>query len=55
MQFLIIIVLLIAAGVAALFTIKDNDFFLIGTIITVIIGFFFAVSRIAKEKIKEKK
>ncbi len=50
MQYFIIITLLVAAGVASLFTIKDNDFLLISVIIVVIVGFFFAVSRIAKEK-----
>lgn len=50
MQFLIVITVLIAAGVSALFLIENNDILLIGTIITVILGFFFGVSRIAKEK-----
>jgi hypothetical protein len=50
MQYFIIITLLVLAGVGALFLIKDNDMLLISTFIVVIIGFFFGVSRIAKEK-----
>ncbi|MCP4199673.1 MAG: hypothetical protein GY762_21215 [Proteobacteria bacterium] len=53
MQYFIILTILIVAGVAALFTIKNNDALLIGTIIVVIVGFIFGVSRIAKEKDKE--
>ena len=50
MQYFTIIVLLVLAGVGALFLIKDNDILLISTFIVVIIGFIFGVSRIAKEK-----
>jgi len=50
MQYFTIIILLVLAGVGALFLIKDNDVLLIATFIVVIIGFIFGVSRIAKEK-----
>lgn len=50
MQYFIIIIVLVLAGVGALFLIKDNDILLISTFIVVIIGFIFGVSRIAKEK-----
>ncbi len=49
MQYFTIIILLVLAGVGALFVIKDNDVLLIATFIVVIIGFIFGVSRIAKE------
>jgi len=49
MQYFTIIILLVLAGVGALFLIKDNDVLLIATFIVVIIGFIFGVSRIAKE------
>lgn len=49
MQFFAIVLILVSAGVAALFILKDNDLLLIGTFIIVITGFFLAVSRIAKE------
>jgi len=49
MQYFTIILLLVLAGVGALFLIKDNDVLLIATFIVVIIGFIFGVSRIAKE------
>lgn len=50
MQYFLIVFLLICAGVGALFVIKDNDPLLIGTFAVVVVGFFFAVSRIASEK-----
>jgi hypothetical protein len=50
MQYFIIVTLLVLAGVGALFLLKDNDVLLITTFIVVIVGFFFGVSRIAKEK-----
>lgn len=50
MQYFIIVILLVLAGVGALFIIKDNDVLLISTFVVVIIGFIFGVSRIAKEK-----
>lgn len=50
MQFLFTILFLVVAGVASLFIIKNNDASLLSTFAVVIIGFFFAVSRIAKEK-----
>ncbi len=52
MQYFIIVFLLVLAGVGALFVLKDNDVLLITTFVVVIIGFFFGVSRIAKEKDK---
>jgi hypothetical protein len=50
MQYFTIIILLVLAGVGALFLLKDNDVLLISTFVVVIIGFIFGVSRIAKEK-----
>ncbi len=50
MQYFIIVTLLVLAGVGALFLLKGNDLLLISTFVVVIIGFFFGVSRIAKEK-----
>jgi len=50
MQYFTIIILLVLAGVGALFLIEDNDMLLIATFIVVIVGFIFGVSRIAKEK-----
>jgi len=50
MQYFTMIILLVLAGVGALFLIKDNDMLLITTFIVVIVGFIFGVSRIAKEK-----
>ena len=50
MQYFIIVILLVLAGVGALFILKDNDVLLISTFVVVIIGFIFGVSRIAKEK-----
>ncbi len=50
MQYFIIVFLLVLAGVGALFLLKDNDVLMITTFIVVIVGFFFGVSRIAKEK-----
>ena len=52
MQYLLILAVLIAAGVGALFTIKDNYPLFIGTLIVVIVGFIFGVSRIAAERDK---
>jgi hypothetical protein len=49
MQYFAIILVLVLAGVGALFYIKDNDVLLITTFVVVIIGFIFGVSRIAKE------
>lgn len=49
MQYFIIILVLVLAGVGALFVIEDNDVLLIATFVVVIIGFIFGVSRIAKE------
>ena len=49
MQYFTIIIILVLAGVGALFLIKDNDVLMIATFVVVIIGFFFGVSRIAKE------
>ena len=49
MQYFTIIFLLVLAGVGALFLIEDNYILMIATFVVVIIGFFFGVSRIAKE------
>ena len=49
MQYFIVVTLLVLSGVGALFLIEDNDILLISVFIVVIIGFFFGVSRIAKE------
>ena len=49
MQYFTIIFLLVLAGVGALFLIDDNYVLMISTFVVVIIGFFFGVSRIAKE------
>jgi len=49
MRYFIIIFLLIVAGVAALFVIKDNDALLLAAIATIIAGFWIAVMQIAKE------
>ena len=49
MQYFIIRILLVLAGVAALFLIEDNVVLMIATFIVVIIAFIFGVSRIAKE------
>ena len=49
MKYFLIITLIVIAGVTALFVIKDNDFLLVATIITVIVGFWFAVFQIPKE------
>jgi hypothetical protein len=40
----------VLAGVGALFVLGQSDLLLITTFIVVILGFFFGVSRIAKEK-----
>jgi len=50
MQYFMIVLLLVLAGVGALFVLKDNDVLLITTFVVVIVGFIFGVSRIAKEK-----
>ena len=50
MQYFLIILVLVLAGVGALFVLGQNDVLLIATFIVVILGFFFGVSRIAKEK-----
>ena len=50
MQYFLIILVLVLAGVGALFLIEDNDLLLGATFVVVIIGFIFGVSRIAKEK-----
>jgi hypothetical protein len=50
MQYFLIIFILVLAGVGALFVLGQNDVLLIATFIVVILGFFFGVSRIAKEK-----
>jgi hypothetical protein len=50
MQYFLIIFVLVLAGVGALFVLGQSDLLLITTFIVVILGFFFGVSRIAKEK-----
>jgi hypothetical protein len=50
MQYFLIIFILVLAGVGALFVLGQSDLLLIATFIVVILGFFFGVSRIAKEK-----
>jgi hypothetical protein len=50
MQYFLIILILVLAGVGALFVLGQSDVLLIATFIVVIVGFFFGVSRIAKEK-----
>ena len=53
MQFLIVTAVLVAAGVIALFTIGNNTPMFIATLVVVVVGFIFGVSRIAAEKDKE--
>lgn len=53
MQYFIIVFLLVLAGVGALFILEDSDVLLTSTFVVVIVGFIFAVSRIAKEKDKQ--
>ena len=50
MQYFLIILVLVLAGVGALFVLGQSDLLLAATFVVVIVGFFFAVSRIAKEK-----
>ena len=50
MQFFLIVLVLVLAGVAALFILGQSDLLLAITFIVVIVGFIFGVSRIAKEK-----
>jgi hypothetical protein len=50
MQYFLIVLLLVLAGVAALFILGQSDLLLGITFVVVILGFIFGVSRIAKEK-----
>ena len=50
MQYFLIILVLVLAGVGALFVLGKSDLLLAITFVVVIVGFIFAVSRIAKEK-----
>ena len=50
MQYFLIIFVLVLAGVGALFVLGQSDLLLGITFLVVIVGFFFAVTRIAKEK-----
>ena len=50
MQFFLIVLVLVLAGVAALFLLGQSDLLLALTFVVVIVGFIFGVSRIAKEK-----
>ncbi len=50
MQYFLIILVLVLAGVGALFLLGQNDLLLATTFVVVIVGFIFGVSRIAKEK-----
>ena len=49
MQYFLIILVLVLAGVGALFVLGQSDLLLGITFVVVIVGFFFAVSRIARE------
>ncbi len=50
MQYFLIVLVLVLAGVGALFVLGQSDLLLGITFVVVIVGFFFAVSRIAKEE-----
>ena len=50
MKYFMIIAVVIAVAVAALFIIKDNDALLLIAIAAVIAGFWFAVFQIPKER-----
>ena len=50
MQYFLIIFVLVLAGVGALFVLGQSDVLLGITFVVVIVGFFFAVSRIAREE-----
>lgn len=50
MKYFMIIAVVIAVAVTALFVIKDNDALLLMAIAAVIVGFWFAVFQIPKEK-----
>jgi len=50
MQYFLIVFVLVLAGVGALFVLGQSDLLLVTTFVIVVLGFFFAVSRIAKEK-----
>jgi len=50
MKYFMIITLIIAVAVVALFVIKDNDAFLLTAIAAVIAGFWYAVFQIPKEE-----
>ena len=50
MQYFLIIFVLILAGVGALLVLGQSDLLLGITFAVVVVGFFFAVSRIAKER-----
>ncbi len=52
MQYFLIIAVLISAGTSALFLLEGSDLLLIATLVVVIVGFIFGVSRIAAEKDK---
>ncbi len=49
MRYMAIVLLLILAGVGALFLIKKNDVLLLATIAIVITGFWIGVMQISKE------
>ena len=50
MQYFLIVFVLVLAGVGALFFLGQSDLLLGLTFAIVIVGFIFAVSRIAREK-----
>lgn len=50
MQYFLIVLVLVLAGVGALFILGQSDLLLGITFVVVIVGFFLAVSRIAREK-----
>jgi membrane protein YdbS with pleckstrin-like domain len=50
MKFLLVLLVLIIAGVTALFVIDKSDALLLSAILTIIVGFWFAVFQIPKEE-----
>ncbi len=55
MKYFIIIAIIIAVAVTALFVIDKNDVLLIAAIVTIIAGFWYAVFQIPKESDSESK
>ncbi len=50
MKYFVVVLLLIAVAVAALFVIDDNVPLMLGAIVAIIAGYFLAVRMIAKEE-----